>query len=647
MLSPSPIGGLSFRIAAVMICVTCIFYMTVMRSYNRKRLRGRLFIVLLVLTVIDCCTGIISTLISNSGASERAKDIVTYVCKFVYYLTHMAFTPVLAIYITIVCDVFHKFTRKSLTLVIMPFLLLELGVLSNPWTNFIYAQASHQFYTRGKGVYVAYTISAIYVAMCVILLLRYWHSMNQLQKVAMFYFLLLSLAGTLVQMLYPKIVCELMAEALGLMGIMIMIERDDYRLDYKTHANNRSALMHDLNSYIEYGRHFYIICCRIDNAENYRRLMGSDTYDDIMFKTAEFLRSLDGRYETYRTTGGIFYTLCPEATKSDVDRILAIMEEVYEKSFSRTLGIARVNAKVLCGRCPEEFQTVNDILLMGDTELDGTEKLILRGHDLDFLLKKVEIENSIVRGLNGDSFEVKYQPAYDKKNHVIYSTEALLTLNDPGLGEISFADFMVVADETGFVEEMQYRMLESVFAFASEAVVREQLDIKAFIVHVMSVQVLKHDLIDKINYCIDKYEIDHSLIIFSISDTIAIQAQGVLETMLEALREKGMYFFLAIHDAGFPGLSPEIINKFIGIVINVRRQYEESDREQAEILIKNRISMVKELGKIVVLIGVDNKELYDCVKDMPVEIICGNYLSPMVSKKELKEKFVKKEMFFA
>ena len=647
MLSPTPIGGLSFRIAAVLICLTCIFYMAVMRSYNRRRLRGRLFMVLLVLTVIDCACGIISTVLSHSAAPEQVKNTVTYICKFIYYLTHMAFTPVLAIYITIVCDVFYKFNERTLTLVILPFGLLELAVLSNPWTNFIFIQEGHQFFSRGTGVYIAYGVSAIYIAMCVVLLFRYWHSMDQLQKVAMFYFLMLSLIGTLIQMIYPAIVCELLAEALGLMGIMIMIERDDYRLDYRTHSNNKSALIHDLNSYIEYGRHFYIICCRIENAENYRRIMGSDTYDAFMSRAADFFRSIDPRYETYRISGGTFFMLCPEASKADVDRILAIIEEKYHSEFNKGIGIAKVHARVLCGRCPEEFQTVNDILLMGDTDLEGNDKFILRGQDLDFLLKKVEIENAIVRGLNGDNFVVKYLPAYDKKNHVIFSTESRLTLNDPNLGVVNFSDFIGVADETGFVEEMQFRLLESVFKYANDCIMVDRLDIKAFIVHIMSVQVLKHDFVEKVENCIRKYDVNPSLIIFCISDTIVIQAKGVLDNILEEMKKRGMYFFLALHDAGFNSLSPEIMNKFIGVVINVKRQYEESDREQAEILIKNRISMVQELGKMAVLVGVDNKQLYDVVSDMPVEIIAGNYLSPMVSKEGLKQKFINREMFFA
>jgi EAL domain-containing protein (putative c-di-GMP-specific phosphodiesterase class I) len=175
----------------------------------------------------------------------------------------------------------------------------------------------------------------------------------------------------------------------------------------------------------------------------------------------------------------------------------------------------------------------------------------------------------------------------------------------------------------------------------------DHLDIKAFIVHIMSVQVLKHDFVEKVENCIQKYDVNPSLVIFCISDTIGIQAKGVIDTILEKLKEKGMYFFLAIHDAGFNSLSPEIMNKFIGVVINVKRQYEESDRDQAEIFIKNRISMAQELGKMVVLIGVDNKQLYDVVSDMPVEIIVGNYLSPMVSKEGLKQKFINREMFFA
>ncbi len=646
MISPNPIGGLSFRIAALLVSITCIFYTAVMRSTNRKRLRGRLFLVLLVLTVICCCTGIATTIASLTDLPMRTKDTIAYVGKFIYYIAHMAFVPLFAIYITIVCEVFHKFSKFTFTLFILPFLLLELGVLTNPLTGFIFAKYDYLYYSRGVGVYVAYAISGLYVIFCIVLLGIYWRAMNRLQKVAMFYFLGLALIGTVIQMLIPEIVSELLAESLGLMGIMIMIERDDYRLDYNTHANNRSVLLHDLKNLLFFKRHFYTICVRIENAELYRRVIGSEGYDEIMSKGADFLKAAAPRHEVYRTTGGNFFILCPETSESEIETIIGTIADRIKNGFGTHSGGANILARVLCAKCPEELSDVEDILLLADTDIEDNEKILFRGSDLDFLLRKIEVQKAIVRGLNGDSFKVMYLPVYKKSTKRVFSAEALLTLKDSVLGEVEFRDFMAVSNETGFVEELEYRMIESVFKYLKNGIIRGYVDLRLIAIHIMSVQVLKPELIEKVRSCLRLYQVDPSYITFSVSDSIAIQGQGILETIIDEFEKMGIEFVMANNDMGLLGLNPQVIDRFNGVTIDARRFYDNFDDEQADIILRNRITMIKELNKTVIIRGIQNEDYYNLIKDLPADYLAGDYLSPRVSKNELQVKFWHKEIFW-
>ena len=95
----NPIGALSFRIAALIICITCIFYTAVIKKETKKRLRSRLFLVALIITCYDCITGIVNTLVLDSSLSLDTKYLVVYFNKLTYYGTHFAFVPVFALYI--------------------------------------------------------------------------------------------------------------------------------------------------------------------------------------------------------------------------------------------------------------------------------------------------------------------------------------------------------------------------------------------------------------------------------------------------------------------------------------------------------------------------------------------------------------------
>ncbi len=645
MVDSNVIGSISFRIAAILICITCLFYTTVMRRFNKKKVRSRLFIVLIILTLIDCMTGIISTFVKGMGLSYEVSFVVTYICNFIYYLTHIAFIPLFCFYIIIVCEVLHKFTSIRLFALFVPSAALVIMVLLNPITHYVFTYDENLNFSRGPGIYLAYFVCALYIVFSGYLLFKYWKSMNKLQKVAMFYFLSLAVAGTIIQMIFPEIICELLAEALGLMGLMIMIERDDYRLDYKSHVNNRSAFVHDIKVCFDLNRSFHIICVRIVNSELYRRVLGYESYDMVIGDIADFLRKIMPMNDIYRTSGGNFYIICFDEPSQNIDSIISRIEERFRQSFDVVGGKTNIKVKILCAKCPDEINCVNDVLLFTDGNLVDINKTVIKGKDLGFILRRIDVEKAIVRGMAGDSFKVLYQPVYDKKTFKIVSAEALLTLNDTELGKLDFSEFMSVAEEAGFVTELEYRMIESVCRYVSRGIENSDMDVTTIIIHIMSVQVLQLEFVEKVRGFIKKYNIRPSIIVFDVSDTIAIQAQDILGNIMDSLAKMGIKFVLVNNDSGFLGLHYSIVDRFDGISIDVNKNYDFSKEEQSDIILKNRISMVKQLNKIVVLSAVDDKKCFDKTKEVYGDYILGNYLSRMVTKNELQNKFWHNEVF--
>jgi EAL domain-containing protein (putative c-di-GMP-specific phosphodiesterase class I)/GGDEF domain-containing protein len=642
----NPIGALSFRIAALIICITCIFYTAVIKKETKKRLRSRLFLVALIITCYDCITGIVNTLVLDSSLSLDTKYLVVYFNKLTYYGTHFAFVPVFALYIILVCDVFHRYRSKlSLALFFGPCLLLELAVITNPITGFIISNGIENNLKRGGGVYLAYVFSAVYLGFCFYLLGRYWNTMNHLQKIAMFYFLGLAVTGVIVQMIFPEIICEMLAESLGLMGVMIMVEKDDYRLDYKTQAYNRSALIHDLKGALNVEKKFHVICVRIINADLYRRLMGYEGYDVILTNVADFLKSLDYRFDVYRTTGGNFYMLCEDMCGFDVDKVIEKIVNRFEESFETEYGATNVKAKIICVKCPDEFSDAYDILRLSECNIDEEDKIVFKGKDIEFLLRNIDVEKAIIRGIAGDAFMVLYHPIYDKKTLGVVSAEALLRLNDSVMGKIRFSEFKAVAEDAGVASELEFRMIDSVCQFINSGVKKSDMDIKVFVIHIMSVQVLKQELVDKVRACVKKYEIDTGMLRFSVSDTIATQAQDVLGYIIDEFNKIGIRFILFNMDSGFLRLDVTTIDKFDGINVDVKRHFESEDATHEEAILRDKVNMLSQLGKRVVLSGIDSKELYDRVKDVKADFIIGDYLSPGVTKNELQNKFWNKEVF--
>jgi EAL domain-containing protein (putative c-di-GMP-specific phosphodiesterase class I) len=78
-----------------------------------------------------------------------------------------------------------------------------------------------------------------------------------------------------------------------------------------------------------------------------------------------------------------------------------------------------------------------------------------------------------------------------------------------------------------------------------------------------------------------------------------------------------------------------MLDKIIGVSIDIRRYFESTDVEQADVILKNRIEMIRQLGKTVIINGIDSEKYFVMLKEQPVDLMFGDYLSRRVDKHEL------------
>ena len=248
MLEGISMGSLNFLIASLAVSLTSILCLVAIRK--KKTVRNRLLIALLIIVFVDSITGMVSTLSYASSAPYFVRISLCYFPKYIYYSTHFLMMPIFYYYIIRVCGIHHLLTKKFYYIVGIPVVILELLVFSNPFTKITFYASSDLIFRRGPLVYVAYVLSALFFIMCIVTLVIYWTNIDRLKKISLIYFLALAVVGIVVQMVFPAFNCELLCEAVGLMGIMILLEKDDDRTDSITGLFNRNALMTDLEKNI-------------------------------------------------------------------------------------------------------------------------------------------------------------------------------------------------------------------------------------------------------------------------------------------------------------------------------------------------------------------------------------------------------------
>ncbi len=622
---------ITFNLAAVIIGLTCLFYTLVTR--RKKRLKNILFIATLIIVIINALTVIGGEMIHTSELAFGSKFIGINVLQFIYYFTHYAIAPFFALYIILVCNVSYRFPDRARFFIVLPFYLLEMLVLLNPLTHFVYSYDQELVLHRKAGVAIAYVEAGFYILFALVALFLYWNTLNGLKKIALVYFIVIVIVGTLVQMVFIDVKCELMCEAIGLMGIMIVLENDDDRLDMPTGAYNRNAFSKDVSSYLKYGRHFCIICVRLTNADVYRKITGYEPFEKMLTEMVGFFCEQWNRIDVYRSSSDSFMILCPDA---DYEYSKVTAGNIYDRfAEAWSLGDNKVmlKANVLLAECPQQFSSLDQLFLLSDSVVDEVEDRVMCQNDLDFLLRRGEVEKAVKRGIADSGFMVCYEPIYTKEDRTICAAMATLRFNDRVLGDIDPSEFMPIAEQTGMIEELGWFTMDEALYFLGGGIV-EEMGLEFIEIAISSVQLIKSDFISRTRSLLSKHGVRPSQIVFDITESDAASDQEVLVSVMKELDGDGIRFFMDEYGTGFFNMQSASSMIFEGVKMDTNLLGRVGEQSQSRIILENRLKMMNQMGKRVFLDHVDTQDLFDIATPIRADYIKGLYFSEAVSKNE-------------
>ncbi|MDC7293855.1 EAL domain-containing protein [Butyrivibrio sp. DSM 10294] len=624
-------GNLTFNLAAVIISVTCIFYTILMK--NRMRTKNTIFLWILVIVAVDAITGIFGDPIRTADIPFATRFFIFHLLQFVYFFTHFAIAAIFALYILAVCNVGYRFSKKSRRMLALPFAIMEAMVATNPVFHLVYTVDKNLAFHRQAGVYIAYAVSAFYVLFAIAALFVYWKSLNNLNRIAVIYFFVLVILGTIIQMVNFNIRCELMCEAIGLMGLMIMLENDDEKMDSATKAYTRNVFIQDTGSYFKYGRNFTTFAVHIRNADVYRKITGYEEFESLLSVVVSFLTTVEPGTDVYRADINCFFVVCQAVDRERADHISQMILQRFGDEWIHGSTSVKLKALILQARSPEEFGSIEHLFLLSDTTMETESHKVLRGHDLDFLLRRADVEKAVRRGIQNDGFRIYYKPIYTRSELSICGAQAKLQFVDKELGNIAEEEFMPIAEQTGIIEKLGWFALEEVLYFLGGGIA-EEMGLEFISLGLSSAQVIQSDFIVRVRSLLSKFGVRPSQIVFEVTEASATADQNVLGIIMSELAWDGIRFLMDDYGTGFFSMQSASQLMFEGVKISADLLEKSNQMEQSRIIIENRLKMMHQMGKKVILQNVDNQELLDLADIAGADYLTGEYFSQQVSKNE-------------
>lgn len=621
---------MAFFATAVVISITVLLFTLLQKRIDRPQ--NRWFLILIFIVIINSVSELITAVIEPLDSNMPYYYGGLIVSQNLYFTIHAALCPALFDYVSCVIGDDRRRSIKDTLLLHIPFFVTELLALLNPIFHWVFYYDSQYNFHRSWAEYLIYWAAAFYFMLSVVDLLFSWRAITPRRSIALTYFFVLTFSGVLIQLINIDIKSELLCESLSLMGAMLAIESEDDRLDVDTLIYNRRALQMDIHNILSMNENANVIFVKMINTKIVERVTRSANNDILAISCADYLKTLVPRYRIYHPNGETFVIFCkPEQDinelKNKIEQRFADSWRIYDNSF-------KLDAIVLGARIPKDVKTIEDFIYITDSIIPQG---VAQNHaEIEWLMRKAEIERAIRSSLLTGCFEVRYQPTVRADNERIHGAEALVRMNDENLGAISPEEFIPIAEQIGLVDEIDDFVLREVCEFIQSGIPSKH-NLDCINVNLSVIQCLKPGFFQHILNIVDSYKVDHSLINFEITESVGAEDYEALSFIAHQLKAAGFSLSMDDYGTGYSNMEGIFALDFDVVKIDKIILWSAENEFRGRVILENSVRMIHDLGCKVLVEGVETSAQMEMLKKLGVDYFQGFYFSKPITKSDFIE----------
>jgi diguanylate cyclase (GGDEF)-like protein/PAS domain S-box-containing protein len=375
----------------------------------------------------------------------------------------------------------------------------------------------------------------------------------------------------------------------------------------------------------------------LDNFKNINDTMGHDYGDKLLIYLAKQMEVLIIDKDTICRLGGDeFILLHPYVDEAEVESYAKALLALFNNFFEIDNKRMYITASIGVALYPKDGNDTSTILKNADSAMYKAKDLgknQFARFDEEMYLKlerKTCIDRILRNAIENNELSIHYQPQYDAKTNEIFGFEALLRLNSVELGFVSPVEFIPIAEESGYIVQMDKWVLNETCRQSVEWL-HAGYKFKSISINVSTVDMHQIDFLETVKGVFENTGINPNIVELEITETVLMES---LETNIKILKElMDMGVRVALDDFGTGYSSLNYLMKIPISTLKIDKSFIDNitSNIQNESIIKNIIQMAHSMELKVVAEGVETEHQLSILKEKKCDYIQGYYYSKPLS----------------
>lgn len=625
--------NLYFEFSSIILLITLITALIV-RRVSRGR-TNTLFLLLLYSLLFTATVDVIEVFSDSIS--------IKYILNYLYFIIRNG-TPLLYIFFLIsYIGIWHRLRgfESLFFFTVIPYVIDLMVIALNPVFNSVFYIDSECEYHRGRLIYILYVIAFYYAVLSLVIIIHNRKLIAIREKVILSVFQPFVSVAVFAQMLWPSFRIEIFGTTIFVVLMAVGVHKPEVYMDNVVGISTNAGFLMDIKKTLLAGRPVAVIIFKYTNYAILRESIGFELYSKLTRKLADKLKQINSltgsKAELYYLDKGTYAVIASYTKYNMIYNFGRMLTDYVRSPIKLDIMEVKLDSRVCLINCPSDISNA-------DAFIDFVNALEFRVPEDDNLVILADVSESkefkmrndmntiIGRGISGHNFQMYYQPIYSIEKKRYTSAEALIRLIDEEYGFVSPALFIPVAEVTGAIHQIGDYVIDEVCRFISSDAYKA-LGLDYIEINLSVAQCIEADLPDKFRTAMEKYGISPSQINLEITETAADYDPAVTDHNIAVLSDMGFAFSLDDYGTGYSNIK-RVVTLPLDIVKLDKCLVDDMNNETMWIVIKNTVSMLKNMNKKILVEGVEQKEALERFSELGCDYIQGFYFSKPLPERE-------------